>query len=142
MELEDKILEQLNIARKSWQEGDRGIFDEENGANLNSKLIRDPDIIREMCLYKNRDKYSCDYHLIDPSYAYCGLYPENMIKFDVFDCFECSGLPNLNNDPVCNMDEGFLQGLFTKKLNVEYKVVEVDCIACGNDSCKFEITRL
>ena len=66
---------------------------------------------------------------------------EKLIIFEVFDCFECTGLPNINDVPMCKMDEGFLQGLFNKKLEKSYKVVEVGCIACGDESCKFEVTR-
>lgn len=65
-------------------------------------------------------------------------YEPNQIQFNVYDCFECSHFPNINNT-VCKFDEGFLGGLLKLKLNKKFIVKEIECYASGYNHCKFVV---
>ncbi|NYT18106.1 MAG: ArsR family transcriptional regulator [Methanobacteriales archaeon] len=57
---------------------------------------------------------------------------------NVADCFECSGLPQLNR-PACAFDTGILEALFSKYYKEKAKVQEVKCHAMGSGYCSFVI---
>ncbi len=57
---------------------------------------------------------------------------------NVNDCFECSGLPQLNR-PACAFDTGILEALFSRYYKEEAKVQEVECHAMGSGYCSFVI---
>jgi uncharacterized protein len=57
---------------------------------------------------------------------------------NVSDCFECSGLPQLNR-PACAFDTGILEALFSKYYKEKTKVQEVNCHAMGSSFCSFVI---
>jgi len=49
---------------------------------------------------------------------------------------DCSGLPVVG-EAVCHYDEGFLAGVLKAYTGADYKVVEVDCWATGDRTCRF-----
>ncbi|MEN6329103.1 MAG: V4R domain-containing protein, partial [Methanobacteriaceae archaeon] len=57
---------------------------------------------------------------------------------NVKDCFECSGLPQLNR-PACTFDTGILEALFSRHFEEKIKVQEVECHAMGSGFCSFVI---
>ncbi|HNR25608.1 MAG TPA: ArsR family transcriptional regulator [Methanobacteriaceae archaeon] len=57
---------------------------------------------------------------------------------NVKDCFECSGLPQLNR-PACAFDTGILEAIFSRYYEKEAKVQEVECHAMGSGYCSFVI---
>ncbi|MDD1763214.1 MAG: ArsR family transcriptional regulator [Methanobacteriaceae archaeon] len=57
---------------------------------------------------------------------------------NVSDCFECSGLPQLNR-PACAFDTGILEALFSKFYKEKTNVQEVNCHAMGSSFCSFVI---
>lgn len=57
---------------------------------------------------------------------------------NVSDCFECSGLPQLNR-PACAFDSGVLEALFSKYKQEKAWVKEVECHATGSKYCSFVI---
>jgi predicted hydrocarbon binding protein len=59
---------------------------------------------------------------------------------NVNDCFECSGLPQLNQ-PACAFDTGILEALFSKYFKEKTKVQEVKCHAMGSSYCSFIIGK-
>ncbi|MCF2139092.1 MAG: 4-vinyl reductase [Candidatus Lokiarchaeota archaeon] len=68
-------------------------------------------------------------------------FEPSRIIFNVYECFECSHLPNLGR-PVCKLDEGFFTTLFEKKFGKEYEIKELECFATGNDHCQFQIKEV
>ncbi|MCL2670267.1 MAG: 4-vinyl reductase [Syntrophaceae bacterium] len=50
---------------------------------------------------------------------------------------DCSGLP-ITDERVCTYDEGFIAGILKAYTGKDYKVLEVDCWASGNRTCRFE----
>lgn len=50
---------------------------------------------------------------------------------------DCSGLP-VTGTTVCNYDEGFLAGVFSKYTGQEYVVTEIDCWGNGSRVCRFQ----
>jgi predicted hydrocarbon binding protein len=60
------------------------------------------------------------------------------LTIKVGDCFECSGLPQLNR-PACAFDSGILETLFSNYFKTHSSVQEVDCHAMGSDHCSFVI---
>lgn len=56
----------------------------------------------------------------------------------VQDCFDCSGLPDIDKS-VCSLDEGMIEGIISEKIGEEVSVSEKDCYGKGDDYCKFEI---
>lgn len=63
---------------------------------------------------------------------------ENKISFNVYECFECSHMPDIGQ-PVCKFDEGVLTEILVKKLNHPVSVKEIECYATGADHCRFEV---
>ena len=61
--------------------------------------------------------------------------------FNVYDCFECSHMPNIGRT-VCKLDEGFLTTVLETKFNNKFEVKEIECYASGFDHCRFEIKRI
>jgi hypothetical protein len=59
---------------------------------------------------------------------------------NVNDCFECSGLPQLQR-PACAFDTGILEALFSKYFKEKAKVQEVECHAMGSSYCSFIIEK-
>ena len=68
-------------------------------------------------------------------------YGNKSVTFKVYDCFECSHLPNIGV-PVCKFDEGFLTNFFLIKLGQMVSVKELECYATGSEYCSFEIKIL
>lgn len=68
-------------------------------------------------------------------------FGQDAITFNVYECFECSHLPNLGR-PVCKLDEGFISTLFESKFQKKYEVKELECFATGVDHCKFQVKEL
>ncbi|MBD3350610.1 MAG: hypothetical protein GF364_03895 [Candidatus Lokiarchaeota archaeon] len=64
-----------------------------------------------------------------------------IVKLNVYDCFECSHFPNINQT-VCKFDEGFVQRLLEAKVKIKCSVKEKACYATGADYCNFEIKLL
>lgn len=60
------------------------------------------------------------------------------VTISVEDCFECSGLPYLGR-PACAFDSGILESLFSLYNHEEVKVMETQCYALGDKSCRFII---
>ena len=54
---------------------------------------------------------------------------------------DCSGLP-LYGETVCDYDEGFLSGIFKTYTGKPFKVVEIDCWATGDRTCRFNVSRI
>jgi len=66
---------------------------------------------------------------------------DNKLFFNVYECFECSHMPNIGQ-PVCKFDEGILTEIMSKKLNQPVSVKEKECFATGADHCRFEVRLL
>lgn len=49
---------------------------------------------------------------------------------------DCSGLP-VYGDTVCVYDEGFISGILYDYTGKEFEVIEVDCWATGDRTCRF-----
>lgn len=49
---------------------------------------------------------------------------------------DCSGLP-VTGDTVCDYDEGFIAGILYEFSGKEFNVVEIDCWATGDRTCRF-----
>ena len=60
------------------------------------------------------------------------------LEINVYDCFECRGLPNLGK-PACSFDAGILKALFTEYFKNNVIVDETRCYAMGDDHCCFVI---
>ncbi len=54
---------------------------------------------------------------------------------------DCSGLP-LSGENVCTYDEGFINGLLSSHLNIQFEVKEIDCWASGERVCRFKATAV
>ena len=63
------------------------------------------------------------------------------LHFNVYDCFECSHMPNIGQT-VCKFDEGFLTRIVSEKLQDTFAVKELKCYATGNDCCEFEVRKV
>ena len=63
------------------------------------------------------------------------------IHFSVYDCFECSHLPDIGRT-VCRFDEGFVTTLLKSKLKQDFQVKEIECYASGFDHCRFQVKIL
>ena len=53
---------------------------------------------------------------------------------------DCSGLP-INNETICNYDEGFLAGIFEEYTGFNLEAKELDCWAQGSQICRFEVKK-
>lgn len=49
---------------------------------------------------------------------------------------DCSGLP-VTDETVCNYDEGFLSGILEAYTGKSFEVIEIDCWATGDRTCRF-----
>lgn len=49
---------------------------------------------------------------------------------------DCSGLPD-TDETVCDFDEGFISGILETYTGQPFNVVEVDCWASGDKTCRF-----
>ena len=49
---------------------------------------------------------------------------------------DCSGLP-VTGDTVCVYDEGFIAGILKEYTGKDFEVLEVDCWATGDRTCRF-----
>ncbi len=65
----------------------------------------------------------------------------DLVNFRVYDCFECSHMPNVGQT-VCRFDEGFLTKLLYLKLDQKFSVKEIQCYATGADFCEFNVKPL
>lgn len=54
---------------------------------------------------------------------------------------DCSGLPDIGLE-VCNYDEGFIAGIFSRYTGSEFAAKEVDCWASGDRTCRFEVNKI
>jgi len=64
---------------------------------------------------------------------------ENMsFTFTVSEDLDCSGLP-IKGIPVCDYDEGFLEGIFKIYTGKKFIVKEVDCWTTGGRTCRFTL---
>ena len=54
---------------------------------------------------------------------------------------DCSGLPVVG-ETVCHYDEGFLAGVLKAYTGAEYEVIEIDCWASGDRTCRFSADRV
>ena len=61
-----------------------------------------------------------------------------IIKITTYDCFECKLLPRTGK-PVCFLDTGIFEGLFTKFFKLPVSVIETQCYTMGDEKCVFEI---
>jgi predicted hydrocarbon binding protein len=53
---------------------------------------------------------------------------------------DCSGLPVVG-ETVCHYDEGFLAGVLKAYTGADYEVIEIDCWASGDRTCRFSADR-
>jgi hypothetical protein len=53
---------------------------------------------------------------------------------------DCSGLP-VSGRTVCDYDEGFISGILYEYMNIDFRVVEIDCWATGDRTCRFSVAR-
>lgn len=67
---------------------------------------------------------------------------ENM-KFvlTISEDLDCSGLP-VTGDTVCTYDEGFIAGLLEDFTGDQFNVLEVDCWATGDRTCRFTADKI
>ncbi len=63
---------------------------------------------------------------------------DDVISFKVYECFECSHLPNIGQT-VCKFDEGFLKNMLELKLQIPLYVKEIECVATGKQYCLFNV---
>lgn len=61
---------------------------------------------------------------------------ENIPSVIVTGCYHCSKMPNIGKT-LCSMDEGILEGIFSKRLDIDYTFKETECFGTGYDHCKF-----
>jgi predicted hydrocarbon binding protein len=61
--------------------------------------------------------------------------------FNVYECFECSHMPDIGQT-VCKFDEGILTNILSTKLSQPVSVKEIECFATGSDHCRFKIILL
>lgn len=63
-------------------------------------------------------------------------------KVTYSNCPLCQGIRS--DEPLCNFIAGTIAGFLTEMMQVEVKVKETECRACGGDKCEFlvEITSL
>lgn len=61
-----------------------------------------------------------------------------IIKITTYDCSECKLLPRTGK-PVCFLDTGIFEGLFTKFFKLPVSVIETQCYTMGDEKCVFEI---
>ena len=61
-----------------------------------------------------------------------------IIKITTYDCFECELLPKTGK-PVCYLDTGIIEGLFTEFFKLPVSVIETQCYTMGDGKCVFEI---
>ncbi|MHA1339126.1 MAG: V4R domain-containing protein [Promethearchaeota archaeon] len=64
---------------------------------------------------------------------------ENLIFFDVYDCFECRGIPKIG-DTLCFFNLGFFEKIFELFLKKKIKIEETKCCVNNNQCCSFKIT--
>jgi uncharacterized protein len=60
------------------------------------------------------------------------------LVINVYDCFECRGLPYLGR-PACAFDSGILKAVFSSHYREARKVTETRCYAMGDKYCSFTI---
>ncbi|GHU98884.1 hypothetical protein FACS1894211_03340 [Clostridia bacterium] len=53
---------------------------------------------------------------------------------------DCSGLPVVG-ETVCHYDEGFLAGVLKAYTGGDYEVIEIDCWASGDRTCRFSADK-
>lgn len=58
------------------------------------------------------------------------------LTLTVSEDLDCSGLP-VTGDTVCAYDEGFIAGILKDHTGKDFDVVEVDCWATGDRTCRF-----
>lgn len=67
---------------------------------------------------------------------------ENLhLVLTVSEDLDCSGLP-IDGKTVCDYDEGFIAGIMEKYTGKKFIVVEVDCWATGDRTCRFDVTLM
>jgi hypothetical protein len=54
---------------------------------------------------------------------------------------DCSGLP-INGLTVCDYDEGFIAGIMEEYTGYQFNVVEIDCWANGDRTCRFDVRKI
>ena len=60
-------------------------------------------------------------------------YKSGKILFNVYNCFECSHLPDMGRT-VCKLDEGFLSKICSERLKSQYLATELECFATGSSA--------
>src|SRR5271157_506118 len=66
------------------------------------------------------------------------MQTSDAVYFNVYDCFECSHVPNVGQT-ICRFDEGFLSTLLSEKLKTQYSVEELECYGTGAGHCRFVV---
>ncbi len=62
----------------------------------------------------------------------------NIIKITNTDCLECKLLPKTGK-PVCFLDVGIFEALFSEYFNLPVSVIEIQCYTMGDGKCVFEV---
>ncbi len=60
------------------------------------------------------------------------------ININFGDCVECAGITNLQN-AICYYHAGVFSGILSGLINRDLNIFETDCVAAGNESCRFVI---
>ncbi|EHP89138.1 DUF2507 domain-containing protein [Methanotorris formicicus] len=66
------------------------------------------------------------------------IVDENPLKIRIYECIDCSGLPNIGK-PVCFFEAGLIAGMLENILGKSVYVTEVKCHATGHDYCEFKV---
>lgn len=64
-----------------------------------------------------------------------------IIKISNDECFECMCLPKTGK-PICYLDAGIFESLFSLYFDMPVKVTEIKCYTMGDEVCTFEIEAL
>jgi predicted hydrocarbon binding protein len=67
--------------------------------------------------------------------------PTFPLSFRVFDCFECSNVPNIGRC-FCSFDEGIIEGYFSDVTAQDVHAKEEKCPAKGDPYCEFVVDML
>lgn len=62
---------------------------------------------------------------------------KHQFTLTVAEDLDCSGLP-VTHEQICTFDEGFIKGILTEHLSIDFIVKEVDCWCSGERVCRFK----
>ena len=65
---------------------------------------------------------------------------DDIIKITNIDCLECKLLPKTGK-PVCFLDSGIFEALFSEYFDLPVRVTEIQCYTMGDDKCVFEVEQ-